>query len=280
MYREKYLKYKNKYLQLKKMLGGTLGLNAECRAQIAINAHDDCTKCAYFHGTDALNPETGKTLSTCEEVTDINNGAVDIRYNILYFNHPDNTGLARRPKINIYNTMTRNFTEVPAGQYNMLFNVDNYHSIKSYRMNEGDLIIEQYPDDISLLCREGNIVWVSQNSKVGSGGITSCMFVIIILINNSKICLHHNMNDEPMDEHEEKKNVTNKTGIANIFRLSGITAPSVRKIFLCTNDIGDFMYYSWLVKYYNTLSENRFQLSSYGRYLVDNNNNVYGLERA
>jgi len=48
MYRDKYLKYKNKYFELKKQLGGDYNaLNQTCRAQIAIDRHHNCNSCYY-----------------------------------------------------------------------------------------------------------------------------------------------------------------------------------------------------------------------------------------
>ncbi len=43
-----------------------------------------------------------------------------------------------------------------------------------------------------LICLEGNIMYVNQTCKVASGGITSCLFVVLVLDDNTSIVCHIN----------------------------------------------------------------------------------------
>ncbi len=46
--------------------------------------------------------------------------------------------------------------------------------------------------DKSIICLEGNIIFADSQSKIGSGSITSCLFIGLILNNDSCIALHLN----------------------------------------------------------------------------------------
>ncbi len=43
-----------------------------------------------------------------------------------------------------------------------------------------------------LICLEGNILYVNQTCKVASGGITSCLFMVLVLDDNTSIVCHMN----------------------------------------------------------------------------------------
>jgi hypothetical protein len=85
MFREKYLKYKNKYLELKTQLGGDFNaLNTSCKAQTKINKHHNCDSCYYqnffepdFVNTRGIPPNIAPSI--CIEPT------------LLYFSDPSNT---------------------------------------------------------------------------------------------------------------------------------------------------------------------------------------------
>lgn len=285
MYREKYLKYKTKYLELKKLTGGTPELNAECEKQIEEHGiHGECDKCKYVHDSMVENAETKTTQSVCEIPTGMMKvdglSKADPKENILYFNHPENP--ENRYKILKYDLEKKYF--ITEASRTMLMDYKLYKSIKSYLPTEKPKI-KLYPDDINTFCAEGNIVWVTKNSKVGSGGIDSCMFVIIILNDNTKICIHHNVYDnlEDFSSLEELggkyyKNMSNYTILREIFANSCIDKRIVNKIYLCFNNKNDHYDYNNLIDMYCSLSSEKYKLVNYKRYLVDNNNDVYGLK--
>jgi len=43
-----------------------------------------------------------------------------------------------------------------------------------------------------LICLEGNILYIDKTCKVGSGGITSCLFMVLVLDDNTSIVCHMN----------------------------------------------------------------------------------------
>ena len=286
MYKEKYLKYKNKYLQLKQLIGGTPELNAECSRQIELaGAHSVCDKCKYVHNTEKKDPFTNTSTAECGLPTAMSSpGIADQKDNILFFNHPQN--LENPNKILKYNPVTKIFDIVASRT--MLINDREYKSIKSYSTNlaKGVLHIQMYPFNISTFCGEGNIVWVTKASKVGSTGLDSCMFVVIILNNGSKICIHHNVYDNGnllygavAENVSNYKNISKILGNSEIGPGKFITSDKISAIYLCVKSEHDERDYPNLLKIYRALTKNIFILYGYSRYLVDNNNDIFGLKR-
>jgi hypothetical protein len=281
MYKQKYLKYKSKYLQFKKLTGGTPELNAECEKQIKENGkYSECDKCKYFHNTTIEDPKTKTSQSICELPTGMKmlygKLQADLQENIVFFNHPQNIDDSR--KVLKYNTQSKTFVNEPSR--NMLMDYKLYKSIKSYLPKEKSKIT-LYPEDIETFCAEGNIIWVSKNSKVGSAGIDSCMFVIIFLNDDTKICIHHNILDDSENVSVMGgifKNMSNYTKLKDLFSNSCIDERVVNKIYLCFNNKENHEYYNNLIKIYRSLCPNINILSNYTRYLVDNNNDVYALK--
>jgi hypothetical protein len=279
MYKIKYEKYKQKYLQLKKQIAGTPELTAQCKKQIAkVGKNGVCNKCKISHNPDILNPITNTSISECNIPTPVDvDGKGDPIYEILYFIHPDNPYLIK--KYNYERRTFENFRDT-----SVLMNDTNYLAIKSYSKNkDGKLHIVLYPNNISTFCAEGNIVWVTKESKVGSTGLDSCMFVIIILTDGTKICIHHNMYDGDIGLSGDAKNATCPENINLIFEVSTnkrgerITKDNVDKIYLCIKDVADFGMYDTLINFYDNLTNKIYKLSKYTRYYVDDNNNVYAL---
>jgi len=273
MYKEKYLKYKSKYLHLKRLVGGTPELNIECSEEIRLNGRNGvCEKCKYIHDPGVIDPLTNTSQSTCQlptETTGVLGNAVPSG-NILYFNHEQN--LENPNKILKYNTVTRTFNI--DSDRTMLINDAEYKSIKSYYMNpeNGNLCIQMYPTNISTFCAEGNIVWVTRESKVASSGLDSCMFVVIVLNDGSKICIHHNFYDEEdfmFDSPAE--NASNYKNIPTLLTNSEITPDKVNKIYLCVNRTAEAYSYPKMSKFYRALTTTIYMLHGYSKYLVDNN---------
>ena len=159
---------------------------------------------------------------------------------------------------------------------------EDYHSIKSYIIEEEQVKIRKHDINISLLCMEGNIVWVTRGSKVGSGGVDSCMFVIIILNDGSKICLHHNVvdGDVPFRTIPGLLNPSDISILPSIFQsMNGenMVGEQINEIYLCAQTIYDFDGYQNLIDYYSGLTDNLYLLYGFRRYLVDDNNVVYAL---
>lgn len=141
-------------------------------------------------------------------------------------------------KLTLWNSS--NFIDISYDTSNIL-NSDFYYGLKSYKKeawSKDKYIISKHTVDIHTLCGEGNIVWVTEKSKVGSTTIDSCMFVIIILNDNSKICIHHNMLDEYnmlaefSGEYFYNIYDNNKDTIVKIFEKSGITSINIVNIYL------------------------------------------------
>lgn len=285
MYKGKYIKYKNKYLQLKELTGGTPELNDECNRQIELKGiHSVCDKCKYVHNTDKKDPFTNTSTPECVLPTMMSaSGIADQKDNILFFNHPQNP--ENPNKILKYNPVTNIFDII--ADRRMLMNDREYKSIKSYSINlvRRVLYIEMYPFNISTFCGEGNIVWVTKGSKVGSTGLDSCMFAVIVLNNGSKICIHHNVYDEDIIDDAVAENVSNYKNLPKILANSEIepgkfiTPDQIGAFYLCVKSKSDESDYPNLLKFYKTLTKNIFILHGYSRYLVDNNNNIFGLKR-
>lgn len=119
-----------------------------------------------------------------------------------------------------------------------------FHGLKSYTKSSDtrEYIISNHTDEIHTLCAEGNIVWVSKESKVGSTTIDSCMFVVIILNDESKICIHHNLQDEMsflatdvidgVDNHFFNFYEQNLYSIDNILNRSSVNNGNIKHIYL------------------------------------------------
>lgn len=248
-YKNKYLKYKSKYLTLKNQFGGLdfNELNEKCTEQIKKNNFDDCTYCHYSHITNEhsivknANSEIknlysiqnpGKSFSACTD-----------HYKLKKYFEVE-SGF----KLEKYNDLSNSFFEIPYTKDNIL-NTDLFYGLKSYKINcDQDYDIELHPKKIHTLCAEGNIVWVTKDSKVGSTGVDSCMFAVIILNNETKICIHHNIIDSVDygafdsetiydDNVYIKRNGQDvKFSLSEIFSRAKINPSDIKKVYLITRD--------------------------------------------
>lgn len=257
-YRQKYFKYKTKYLQLKQQLGGSMTksykldsknpvdfneINEKCDEQIRKDPFNNCTYCHYGHfgienksvvdaNKDVKNlyqiQHPGKAFSVCS-----GHGAIKKYFEV-------EPGL----KLEQYNDVSNTFFEIPYIQDNIL-NADLFYGLKSYKVNcSQDYDIEMYPKKIHTICAEGNIVWVNKESKVGSTGVDSCMFAVIILDDESKICIHHNVIDSfdfpgsvTNDNIYIKRNSTDVTfNLNEILNRAKLSSSNIKRIYLITRD--------------------------------------------
>jgi hypothetical protein len=260
-YKTKYLKYKNKYLLLKNQIGGVIeSLKESCKTQIKTNPYHSCPACYYKHQHIIKNEGDehydiyntyrttfpNKTLSVCTDMRGVEKYFIpDPSYNLSIWNG-------------------ENFTDISYVSENIL-NTENYEGIKSYSVNASNhYTISLHDGDIHTFCAEGNIVWVSQNSKVGSTNIDTCMFVVIILNNGSKVCIHHHLQDEQNDDNPEYfttegqifKNFyeNHPENIITILNNSGISNENIIKIYLITEHLSAYDKYTRI--YYELVDGN------------------------
>lgn len=280
-YYEKYLKYKKKYLYLKNQLGGDFNrLNTDCKAEIKNNLFNNCIHCYYQYNT--INALSGKNEDILKPYTEVYPNksfsvCIDHALTKKYFD----INLINR--MFIRNNITKIFDRIPINELRLL-NPDNFRGIKSIQKKSTDLnfyYIKKYPTNIHTLCAEGNIVWVTKESKVGTTSIVSCMFVVILLNDESKICIHHNLNDiyEILNIGLDKKeylNFSNGNNLGHIFENSNIMNENISKIFLIAEDFNDF---NNLIIYYNTLRPvTQIRLTTVGNFIIDDNNDIIKIE--
>ena len=274
-FKSKYLKYKNKYFELKikkfqldkinnfAQRGGSRDFDAlaeKCRNDITTN-NILCPSCKFFHRNVMLangQPDTtvNFTKRTCEEM----NSSI-----APYF----------------FDSTTDDKTHADYEGFNLtnpsiFLNPNKYKNISSYKITNNilgqvNVTIQLYNETIDTFCAEGNIVWVNKDSKVGTSGITSCMFVCIILNDDSKLCIHHNWGD--YDEYfpsgiDNQMNYTRSNFLPNI--LSHVNG----KIKLITY-IGSI--YPSLKKIYDIYmspSSSSVIKNKDGHYIIDSSNNI------
>jgi hypothetical protein len=269
-YKIKYLKYKNKYLELKKLVGGTIDtveqLNEKCEEEIKIDKFGDCPHCSYIHLTN-LGP--GKSNILTPRI------CYDHKSNEIYFY---NTQISRI--INKFNIITERFLPIKTL---ILLDTNKYFNISSYDINCNNISckISMHPNDIDTLCPEGNIIWVNKNSKVGSTNINSCSFVVLILSDESKICIHHNKLDT--DEYEDALLPDKKNPSYFYEKIKDILNENLRilKIYFCGGDLKSYgtIHFNYiLLGTYEEKGEDiepkNYFINTDGHFIIDNNNDL------
>jgi hypothetical protein len=66
------------------------------------------------------------------------------------------------------------------------FKIDNYENAIS-------LFDDKYYENKNMICLEGNFIYADASSNIISGGITSCLLIVIYFDDGSKICTHLNI---------------------------------------------------------------------------------------
>lgn len=231
-YYKKYIKYKNKYLILKNQVGGTWAdIDARSDEEVNCyenslkygHVKNDCANSYYNFtkfdadfavnkcnvnegkckclGYDNVTSDGKKCLSCLKDVRlvdELNNvdahlitsfaSRYDNDFKILkvcnkinevgkYFStnpNPFNIALDLKTKLT-YSS--------PSPLDHILLNSDKYLNLTE------NLSLQSNKD---LICLEGNIVYVDSSCKVGSGGITSCLFMVLVLDDNTSIVCHMN----------------------------------------------------------------------------------------
>ena len=190
-----------------------------------------------------------------------------------YFNH------ALRTDVKCDNDDTLDLTQYQ----NLVFDSQRYHNIENIDQTR----LQLYPDDIDTLCAEGNVVWVSANSKVGSTKVDSCIFVILILNDNSKICIHHVVSDDEESNQQMRgaNNITNMMYSGNDAiwdNLKTIIDGRLQKVYFCGTGINSDQYDKLKKKYngmlqnfnYDTDYENTIFIPQDKHYLINNDNKL------
>ena len=278
-YQQKYLKYKQKYLELKKIIGGNAqtydALKTSCEVQKTNDPYNNCSNCFYNYnigiradGFDQSHrdtqgniiPDRLKSYRLCNSMI----GTIE-----SYFNHALRT-----------NIVCHNDT-MPS--HNLVLESQRYHNIEDIDQTR----LQVFPTDIDTLCAEGNVVWVSANSKVGSTKVDSCIFVIFILNDNSKICIHHVVSDDEESNQQMRgaNNITNMMysgddAIWNI--LEGIINGQLQKVYFCGTGINSVQYDKLKKKYNEMLQKfnedtdylNTIFISQDKHYLINNDNKL------
>lgn len=281
MYQNKYLKYKNKYLNLKnygetfhKLIqkGGSAEfdrLAASCLAEITAS-NQSCLSCKFFHGNNPTSGAHTKKSCTPQDVP-------------IYFYKPednlDQFTIFFGKQITNINDEIKYFNTTEMDYYDPILESflipEQYRNISSYIVTPdqqlGNIItITQSVDQVSTFCAEGNMVWVTNNSRVGTTGITSCMFVVLLLDNDSKLCIHHTLGDEMDDGLDSgwgaQKNFTHKSYLPQI--LNQIRGRITGAYFLGNGD------YPQICQIYNQYYQPFYRLSGDGHYIIDHTNNL------
>lgn len=268
-FKSKYLKYKNKYFELKikkfqldkinnfAQRGGSRDFDTlaqKCRDDIT-NNNILCPSCKFFHGNVMLingQPDTtvNFTKRSCEEMNSF--------VTPYFFDHvQDDSTLPVYKGFNLTN-------------HSIFLNPKIYKNISSYTITnvsgKVNVTIQLHGTTIDTFCAEGNIVWVNKESKVGTSGITSCMFVCIILNDDSKLCIHHNYGDITPSGMDDQMNYTHHTYLHSILQqVSG----SIKSITYIGSP------YPILVAIYSSykiLSPK--SLNKDGHFIIDSSNNI------
>jgi hypothetical protein len=264
-YRQKYLKYKNKYIQLKQIgLGKPTfkELLEECDTQMTTNRLSGCTECIYQHTANEGAPRTHLTHSYGLPST--------IQGCISQADNSDIFNSTLRAKTNLLNIDGSITPLTPPHTIDIELDTNRYTNPElSYRAKIDN------PIDNDVICAEGNIVYVTPNSRVASTTIDSCLFVIIILTNGCKMCIHHNI----LDVHPfvEQKNFSD----INSFLFSNIRGSLTRnnltidRFYFC--GFNQTHNYDNLISIYKKLNPSAKVVTFYNtpfRFLVNNVNQV------
>ena len=220
MYKNKYLKYKQKYIALKQ-LGGTteadkivfsLASKEESkRADDSINTgvYDDTCPISYYNyaGLDFHNIEIqcNKIKNESEKCIDIPIDRINANiildetqknilknYNarisdgkikkVCQSNEPNQIYFKPNLDVIIQDIATGDII-LPELRNTILLNIDNYLNVSLNR----EMIVNK-----SLICLEGNLLYCDKDCLIGSGSITSCVFFVLYLADNNKIVFHLN----------------------------------------------------------------------------------------
>jgi hypothetical protein len=284
MYQNKYFKYKTKYLSLKNQVvplynlikrGGSAEfdtLASQCLSQIK-DGDNTCVSCKFFHLNDKSSGSHTKKMCAPQDVPVyfFKNG----EDNIDLFNKFLGKPLISIDELQLFEINSFDPIENVDTISQSFLNPAQYRNVCSYTVISdpilGNIItIKEFNQDVSTFCAEGNIVWVNSNSKVGTTGITSCLFVIIFLDDYSKLCIHHTIGDN-LDTGIDsgwgpQKNYTHKNYLRQI--LEQVKGKIVKIYTLGLS----------LEKYYPNLKEIYSQYSTItpigveGHYIITNNN--------
>ena len=164
--------------------------------------------------------------------------------------------------------------------HNLVLESQRYHNIEDIDQTR----LQVFPTDIDTLCAEGNVVWVSANSRVGSTKVDSCIFVIFILNDNSKICIHHVVSDDEETNKQMRSGADNITNmmysgddaIWNI--LEGIINGQLQKVYFCGTGTNAEQYTHLMRRYFKIFDDNGFYdleyISEDKHYLINNDNKL------
>jgi hypothetical protein len=278
-YQQKYLKYKQKYLELKKIIGGNAltydALKRSCKTQQGNDPYNNCSNCYYMY------PTTKRPDGFLENHKDINGNDIPGRFKSYracnamdniesYFNSALRTNImCHNDKMPVQNMPVQNLV-LDSQRYHNIENIDQTRLVK-------------YPSDIDTLCAEGNVVWVNANSKVGSTKVDSCMFVILILNDNSKICIHHVLSDDE-ESHKQMRGTDDITHMmysgndAIWDNLETITSGSLQRAYLCGSGVNTVEYQKLQQKYIDIFTAIGFYDLDYitedKHYLINNDNKL------
>lgn len=236
-YYEKYIKYKNKYLELRKQYGGSTPAEWDEFNRLSTVEYDnaqqqrsagqyieDCPH-GYYNLTDFEGdyiqlqidkidkkkcPNCDSNLKKYEFIKSTNDlywdvprvkahtsrtsknntlGKYDInhicqqnRYNKIYFVNDELISFVSNNIFNINNTiippnMIQNTVET------ITLDISKYENVFQNTTRV---------ENKSIICLEGNIIFADAQSKIGSGAINTCLFIALILDNESCIALHLN----------------------------------------------------------------------------------------
>ncbi len=233
-YQSKYLKYKIKYLKLKEQIGGmTLPeflLESE-RVSNLINTNLKTTStyskvCPqnYYNFT-GLDLERLDRICTNDiscvaltfqkvrdsDIDEMNKGILNDMIGMI-----DNVSGFIKPRCQrIWNAeyfdnslRWDNLSNISDVNKIIDFNIDNYENAIS-------LFDNKYYENKHMICLEGNLIYADTSSNIISGGITSCLFIVIYFDDGSKICAHLNVmlsnlmiNDKKILDYNDKSSYT------------------------------------------------------------------------
>lgn len=76
---------------------------------------------------------------------------------------------------------------------------DQLKNIVGIRKPKTKIIYDSYLDEFHAFCQPNNFIHTVENSIIGSGPVKESLFIVVILKNGQKICLHLVTND-PIDK--------------------------------------------------------------------------------
>jgi len=244
-YYDKYLKYKLKYVNLKIQLGkgrpSYTELHQVCDQQIRTNPNLGCSECIYQY----------TSSKTSKDIESVYTSGISKSYKHCI----------PHEKEQIFNRHIRTFEKLigengdlqniidPIGTNDIKYILSSINYLNFDENNHDKLYLKKFNDTIVA---EGNIVYVAKEYKVASTTIDSCLFIIIILSNGDKICLHHNMNDINYLNFSKEKNLTDEK--SRIFGVLKYISQDfgMKRIYMCGIN-QTFGYYKNLTDYYKTL---------------------------